>query len=172
MPWKENFRFHVKRLSRAAQILNDFGCQFGLEFLGPRSLREGHRYSFVHTMEEMLEVCEAVGGNTGLLLDAYHWYTSLGTVEELRNLENSQVVYVHVNDAPAGVPIERQQDQVRAVPGETGIIDLPGFMKALQAIGYDGPVVAEPFVKSLSEMSPADAARRVGNALRNIWPGD
>jgi sugar phosphate isomerase/epimerase len=172
MPWKENFRFHAARLSRAAQILEGFGCTLGLEFLGPRSLREGHRYSFVHTMEEMLELCEAVGGGTGLLLDAYHWYTSLGTVEEILNLENRQVVYVHVNDAPAGVPIERQQDQVRAVPGETGTIDLAGFMKGLQTIGYDGPVVAEPFEKSLSEMPPADAARRVGNALRSIWPDE
>ena len=172
MPWKENFRFHASRLGRAAQIMQGYGCSLALEFLGPRSLREGRRYSFVHTAEEMLELCEAVGSNTGLLLDAYHWYTSLGTVEEVLNLTNKQVVYVHVNDAPAGVPIERQQDQVRTLPGETGTIDLAGFMKALKTIGYDGPVVAEPFDPSLAKMAPAEAARKVGAAMRSIWPGE
>src|SRR5512133_145369 len=99
LPWKENFRFHVNRLSKAAQILGEYGCRLGLEFLGPKTLREGHRYSFIRTMEEMLLLCETVGSNSGLLLDAYHWYTALGTVEELRTLENQQIVYVHINDA-------------------------------------------------------------------------
>lgn len=169
LPWKENFRFHVERLGEAAKILGEYGCRLGLEFLGPKTLRQGHRYSFVHTMEEMLGLCEAVGPNAGLLLDAWHWHTSLGTVDELLTLENAQVVYVHVNDAPAGVPIEQQQDLVRRLPGETGVIDLQGFLGALSAIGYDGPVVPEPFVKELAEMAPADAARRVGDALRGVW---
>ncbi len=170
MPWKENYRFHVERLSQAAQILDNYGCRLGLEFLGPKTLREGHRFSFVHTLEEMLDLCAAIGPNLGLLLDAYHWYTSLGTVEELHNLENRQVVYVHVNDAPAGVPVDRQQDLVRRLPGESGVIDLTGFMGALQAIGYDGPVVPEPFDQSLSMLEPASAIRKVGNAMQSIWP--
>lgn len=170
LTWKENFRFHVERLGKAAKILEENGCRLGLEFIGPKTVREGHRYSFVHTMQEMLGLCEAVGPNTGLLLDAWHWYTSLGTVEELLNLENQQVVYVHINDAPAGIPIEQQQDLIRRLPGETKVIDLPGFLNAMRIIGYDGPVVPEPFVKSLSEMAPADAARRVGEAMRNVWP--
>lgn len=170
LAWKENFRFHANRLGKAAQILEDYGCRLGLEFIGPKTVREGHRYSFVRTMEEMLGLCEAVGPNSGLLLDAWHWFTSLGTVEELLNLENRQVIYVHISDAPAGIPIERQQDLDRRLPGETGMIDLPGFLNAMKVIGYDGPVVPEPFVKSLSEMAPADAARKVGEAMQRVWP--
>jgi len=117
----------------------------------------------------MLGLGEAVGPNVGLLLDAWHWYTSLGTIEELHNLENQQVVYVHINDAPAGVPIEQQQDLIRRLPGETGLIDLPGFLEAMRTIDFDSPVVPEPFVKSLSEMSPADSALRVGEAMRCVW---
>ena len=64
----------------------------------------------------------------------------------LKALTPAQVVYVHVNDAPAGVPIDEQMDGVRALPGETGVIDIAGFLKALQGIGYDGPVTPEPFV--------------------------
>jgi sugar phosphate isomerase/epimerase len=170
LPWKENFHLHVERLGKAARILADQGCRLGLEFIGPRSVREGHRYSFVHTLQEMLGLCEAVGPNVGLLLDAWHWYTSLGIIEELYALQNQQVVYIHISDAPAGVPIEKQQDLVRRLPGATGIIDLPGFLKAMQAIGYDGPVVPEPFEKALSDMAPAQAARQVGEAMRSVWP--
>lgn len=169
-PWKENLRFHIERLSPAAKIMAEYGCRLGLEFIGPKSLRVGRRYSFIHTMESMLDLGEAIGPNVGLLLDAYHWYTSLGTLEELHTLENRQVVYVHINDAPAGVPVEQQEDLVRCLPGASGVIDLKGFLTALVSIGYDGPVVPEPFVKELSEIPAADSARRVGDAMRSVWP--
>ena len=169
LPWKANFQLHAAQLGQAARILQDHGCRLGLEFLGPRTLREGHRHTFIHTIEQMLELAEAVGTNAGLLLDAWHWYTSLGTVDQLFELDNRQVVYVHINDAPAGVPIEKQQDQVRRVPGESGVIDLAGFLAALRKIGYDGPVVPEPFEPELGTMAPKDAIARVGGALRRVW---
>jgi sugar phosphate isomerase/epimerase len=46
----ENFEFHVNRLRPAAQILADYGCRFGLEFIGPKTLRTPRKYNFVHTM--------------------------------------------------------------------------------------------------------------------------
>jgi sugar phosphate isomerase/epimerase len=80
------------------------------------------------------------------------------------------VVYVHVNDAPAGVPVDEQVDNVRALPGETGVIDIAGFLQALQAIGYDGPVVPEPFKQELNTL-PSDEARlqTVGTAMATIF---
>ena len=79
-------------------------------------------------------------------------------------------MYVHVNDAPAGVPVEEQLDNVRALPGETGVIDIAGFLQSLQAIGYDGPVVPEPFKKELADL-PSDDARleTVGAAMDRIF---
>ena len=46
------------------------------------------------------------------------------------------------------------------------MIDLQGFLGALREIGYDGPVVCEPFKKELAEL-PDDAARlrTVGEAM-------
>jgi len=168
-PLKENFRWHADRLGRAAKVLAGHGCRLGLEFIGPKTARIGHKYPFVRTMEHMLELCEAAGPNVGLLLDAWHWYTSLGTVEDILALDAKQVVYVHINDAPAGIAVDQQRDNVRALPGETGVIDLAGFLGALMKIGYDGPVVPEPFVKDLATLPPADAARRVGDALGRVW---
>ena len=40
---------------------------------------------------------DAVGSNAGLLLDSWHWHTSLGTVDEIRALKNGQVVAVDSN---------------------------------------------------------------------------
>ena len=169
LPLKENFRVHAERLSPAAGVLAAHGCVLGLEFLGPKTLRQGHRYPFIHTLEHMLELCDAVGDNVGLLLDSWHWYTSLGTVESIVALTPEQVVYVHINDAPAGISVDRQIDSVRCVPGETGVQDLAGFLSALRQIGYDGPVTPEPFVDELREMAPEAAARRVGDGLLRVW---
>jgi hypothetical protein len=47
--------------------------------------------------------------------------------------------------------------------------DLPGFLHALRTIGYDGPVVPEPFVSALSAMPPAQAAQTVAAALQGVW---
>jgi len=169
LPYKENFTFHVARLRPIAAVLAKHGCRLGLEFLGPKTSREGHKYPFIHTMEGMLELCEAVGENVGLLLDSWHWYTSLGTVNEILALRAEQVVYVHLNDAPAGIPVDRQQDLVRRLPGDTGVEDLPGFLNALRAIGYDGPVVPEPFVAELSRMPHEEAIKLTGAAMQKVW---
>ena len=57
LDFEENHAFHVDRLSRAARILGAHGIRFGLEFLGPKTLRTGHPYAFVHTSEAMLALC-------------------------------------------------------------------------------------------------------------------
>ena len=166
---KANFKLHAERLGKAARIMKDYGCSLGLEFIGPKTLRVGHRYGFLRTMDEMLDLCEAVGENTGLLLDAFHWWTSLGVVDDLLRLENRQVVYVHINDGQPDLAVDEQLDLVRRLPGETGKIDLAGFFKALRAIQYDGPVVAEPFEKKLNALPPAEAVRVVAEAVDKVW---
>ncbi len=168
-PFEENYQFHVARFTPIAQILADHGVSLGLEFIGPKTLWASQKYPFVHTLPDMLAMGRDIGPNIGLLLDCWHWYTSHGTLEDLKALTPAQVVYVHVNDAPAGVLIDEQRDNTRALPGATGVIDIAGFLGALQGIGYDGPVVPEPFV-DLSGL-PSDEARlqKVGATMDDIW---
>lgn len=153
-----NWQFHVERLAPAAAILADHGCALGLEFIGPKTLRDTRRYPFVHTLGKALELGAAFGPNVGLLLDCWHWYTAHDTLDTLHGLRSEQVVHVHINDAPLDIPIDEQIDNRRALPGETGVIDIVGFLRALQAIGYDGPVTAEPFKQELRDL-PNDAER-------------
>ncbi len=163
---EENWVFHVARFGPIAQILADHGISLGLEFIGPKTLRDTQKYPFVYKMNDMLKLGEAIGPNVGLLLDAYHWHTGHGTVAEIQALQPSQVVYVHLNDAIAGVPIDELQDGTRRLPGETGVIDLHGFIDALYEIGYDGPAAIEPFKKELNDLpSDDDRLRVVSEAL-------
>lgn len=153
-----NWQFHVARLAPAAAVLAEHGCSLGLEFIGPKTLRDTRRYPFVHTLDKALELGAAFGPNVGLLLDCWHWYTAHDTLDTLHALRSEQIVHVHINDAPLDIPIDEQIDNRRALPGETGVIDIVGFLRALQAIGYDGPVTAEPFKQELRDL-PNDAER-------------
>ncbi|MCC6443625.1 MAG: sugar phosphate isomerase/epimerase [Armatimonadetes bacterium] len=169
-PLEENIEWHVKRFGAIARVLKDYGCSIGLEFIGPKTLRAGHQYEFIYTMKGMLDLGDRIGtGNVGLLLDCWHWYTSGGTLEALGRVRPERVVYVHVNDAPAGVPVDEQIDNIRCLPGETGVIDLVGFLRLLKAIGYDGPITPEPFSKKLSGLAPIEAARMTAEALQDVW---
>jgi sugar phosphate isomerase/epimerase len=118
----------------------------------------------------MLRLGAEIGPNVGLLVDCWHWYTSHGTIADLKSLEEKQVVYVHVNDAPRDVEVDKQIDNVRALPGETGVIDIAGFLRALKEIGYDGPVIPEPFKANLKDL-PDDETRlqKVGASMDKIF---
>ena len=166
-----NFAWHVERLRPIARILKAHGGRLGLEWQGPRTLWAGHKYAFVHNLSGTRELIRAIGeDNVGLLLDAWHWFTSQDTPDELRKLRADDVVYVHISDAPRGVHIHRHLDHVREVPGSTGVIDLVGFLECLKEIGYAGPV--EPSVvgsKVLEGKTVEEAARINSQALDRLF---
>jgi sugar phosphate isomerase/epimerase len=172
-PFRENFEWHVARLRPIAEILRDEGCRFGIEYLGPKTYRAAFRHEFIHTLDGVMELIAAIGtGNVGLLLDSWHLYTSGGTLADLERLTNDDVVVVHVNDAPAGVALDAQIDTVRALPMETGVIDLVGFMRALRQMEFDGPVMPEPFSQRLNDLAATDpnaAAREAARSMNALW---
>lgn len=171
LPFHANFERHVQLLQPIARVLEGHGCRLGLEFIGPRTMREQQRYGFIYSLEGMLCLARAIGDNVGLLLDCWHWYTSLGTTADIRGLRADDVVYVHVNDAPAGVPVEAQIDQVRRLPGATGVIDSAGFLGALREIGYDGPLTPEPFDRDLAALPPEQSSPQALAHVRRIMEG-
>ena len=169
LPFEENLRFHASRLRPIAQVLEAHGCLFGLEYVGPATLRAGHKHAFIHDLAGWRQLKEAIGtGNIALLLDAFHWYTSGGTRGELESLANEDIALVHMNDAMAGVPRDQQIDNQRCLPGESGVIDLTTFLRALDHIGYDGPLTVEPFSQRLREMPPEQAASETAQALNAV----
>lgn len=169
--YAENFAWHVARFRPIAEVLGEYDCRLGIEFIGPQTSRDRGRYEFIHTLEGMMELAEAIGtGNVGLLLDAWHLYTSGGGVDDLDEITADDVVTVHVNDAPAGVTREEQIDNVRRLPMETGVIDLPGFIQKLEGMGYDGPVTPEPFSERINAIEDLlEAAELAAQCMDELW---
>lgn len=167
----DNFAWHLERFGAIAEALNEYGIRFGIEFIGPQSLRPPDKHGFIYTMEGMLEMAAAIGtGNVGLLLDAWHLYTSGGSLDDLDKISNADIVNVHVNDAPEGLTMAEYNDHDRRLPGETGVIDLAGFMGKLGALGYDGPVTPEPFSARVNAMDdPLEAASLTAEYMDRLW---
>jgi sugar phosphate isomerase/epimerase len=170
LTYMQNFKQLKNRFREVANVLKDNDIRLGLEFVGPRTSRARSRFPFICTQIGMMELVDAIGtGNVGLLLDSWHWYTSHGTVDELLQLSNKDIVHVHVNDAPSGIDVDQQMDNRRALPVTTGVIDMKGFINALVKIGYDGPVECEPFDQELRNMDNDAALQKTIAALNRIW---
>jgi sugar phosphate isomerase/epimerase len=172
-PYQENFDWHVARLRPIAEVLQDEGCRFGIEYIGPRTFRAQFRHEFIHTLAGLMDLIAAIDvPNVGVMLDSWHLFASGGALADLDRLTNRDIVAVHVNDAPAGIPWDDQIDTVRTLPTETGVIDLAGFMRTLQKLEYDGPVMPEPFSQRISDMAATDplaAAQEAARAMENLW---
>ncbi len=167
LTYLENFRQHAARLREVARILKDSGLRLGLEYVGTPTVRQPQRYPFLHTMRELRELIGEIGtGNVGFLLDSWHWWTAGETEADIAALQPAEVVSVDLNDAPAGIPLEQQQDGKRELPCATGVIPVAAFLGALLRIGYDGPVRAEPFNKALNDMEDREACAAAAAALK------
>ena len=79
------------------------------------------------------------------------------------------MVDAHINDAFEGRGPDEQIDNQRRLPGQSGVIDLVGFLQGLKEIGYTGPVTPEPFSPKLREMSAEEAIRTTAEALLSVW---
>lgn len=173
LTYSENFEQHRKRLAPAAQMLKDHGMYFGMEFLGPKKLRRNVNFQFVHELDGMLELCDAMGtGNCGILMDAWHWHMAGQSFEDFKKLNApGKIVCVHVMDAPANIPDEEQEDLVRRLPGTTGVINIVEFFAGLKVVGYEGPVMVEPFERFLSQIPFEESLKVVIKSLNRVWPG-
>jgi sugar phosphate isomerase/epimerase len=170
LTYRENFRLHARRVGEIATVLDNHGLSFGLEYIGPKTSWTRQRYPFIHTMQEMKELIAETGKrNVGFLLDSWHWYTAGESPADILSLRNEQIVGVHLNDAPAGIPVDQQVDNRRALPATTSVIDIAGFLGALLQVGYDGPVAAEPFDAELGKLPPDQALQSTIDAIRKAF---
>jgi sugar phosphate isomerase/epimerase len=121
-------------------------------------------------MAEMKDLIAEIGcDNVGFMLDSWHWYTAHETAADLLSLRAADVVSCHLNDAPQGIPVDQQVDNHRDLPAATGVIDLAAFLQALARIGYDGPIVAEPFRPDLGAMPRDQAMEMIAAAMKKAF---
>jgi sugar phosphate isomerase/epimerase len=170
LTYLQNFKQTAGRLREIAAVAEDHGLRFGLEYVGTRSLRMRETHQFVHTMAETKELIAEIGKpNVGFVLDTWHWWTADETAADVLTLSNNDIVSCDLNDAPKDIPKQEQQDGARELPLATGVIDVKPFLEALVKIGYDGPIRAEPFNKTLNEMPDEQACGVVAEAMRKAF---
>jgi sugar phosphate isomerase/epimerase len=162
-----------ERFRQIATVLGDYGIRFGLEWVGPYTLRHGPSAmgpnEFIWNIPATLELIADIDSphdNVGLLADSFHWFTTGATAEDMKALRPDQIVHVHINDAP-DKPRDEQKDGERLLPGD-GVIDLRGFLGALTAIGYAGPVAVETFSKEIAALGHDEAARRTAESVKAL----
>jgi sugar phosphate isomerase/epimerase len=170
LTYLQNFRQHASRLRQVAGVLRDGGVRLGLEYVAPKSSWIRGRYPFIHTLAEMKDlVAEINAGNVGFILDSWHWWHANDTATDVLTLQGRDVVAVDLNDAPASIPKDQQVDNHRELPCATGIIDVGAFLNALNQIGYDGPVRAEPFNRAVNQMPKDEACQAAATALKKAF---
>ena len=172
LDYLRNWRLHVGRLALVAELLADAGLRIGLEYIGPKTFWSTERFPFIHSLREARELIADSGAtNVGIILDSYHWYTAGESADDLAGLTDADIVSVDINDARADRERDEQQDLDRRLPYDTGVIDLAGFMGAVHAAGYTGPVKVEPFMKSLAEQPVDDVLADISSRLDRAVTG-
>jgi sugar phosphate isomerase/epimerase len=170
LTYLQNFRQHASRLRQVAAVLRDGGIRLGLEYVAPKTFWASGRYPFIHTLAEMKDlVAEINVGNIGFVMDSWHWWHAGDTAADLLTLRGRDVIAVDLNDAPAGIAKDQQVDNRRELPCATGVIDVGAFLNALNQIGYDGPVRAEPFNQAVNKMTKDEACAASAAALKKAF---
>lgn len=164
------YDYTARRLKPFSDILKNEGITLALEFVGTRGAYTSAKYPFIHNLPEMLRLCDTVG--CAVLIDAHHMFTSGCAMDMILDLRADQVGYVHACDAMAGYTADTLPDSPRTLPGETKVVDNAAMLRNLKRIGYEGPVVVEPFYTPFKEVAdPGEKARRTIEALNGVWPG-
>ena len=150
---------------------SNFQLQVGLEFIGTWGLRRTRRHEFIHTIEGVrcLAAAANIESHVGMKLDAYHWWTNGGLLEDIVKLRPDEIMYVELNDALPGFSITECPELSRELPGQTGVINSVGLLATLRHLGYDGPVVAEPFNRHLQTLPASSAVEAVSSALDSVF---
>lgn len=173
-PSSDLFTFHEhftrlrRRLKRVRPLLETHEVRLGLEFIGPTTMRVTHKYDFIHTLDGVRSLIAAADAQrqVGFKFDSLHWYASGAGLLEIEKLAPEEIVYVEINDGLKGNYDRFTLPEFeRELPGATGVIDLDGMLGKLDAIGFSGPVVVEPWNEPLSNMLPSDAVGLVKTAL-------
>ncbi|MGI6004109.1 MAG: sugar phosphate isomerase/epimerase family protein [Christensenellales bacterium] len=172
MGYEENFRWHVKRLEAIYRVLDDNGIRYGLEFMGPKTVRDQFKYGFIRSLMGVVALTQEVSRDIGFVFDTIHWYCSGSHQDDLyyAAMHPEKVINLHLCDANA--PRDEQIDATRGMPMENGIIDAVEVVRLLARHGYDGPVIIEPMKPTTARyeaMPLQDAARDAIGCLHRIF---
>lgn len=96
--------------------------------------------------------------SVGLIVDSFHTLGRKLSSETIRSIPGEKIFFVQLADAPLiEMDLLFWSRHFRNMPGE-GDLDVVGFMRAVAATGYDGPLSLEIFNDQFRGGSPATIA--------------
>ena len=145
-------------IDRAADDLAELG-----EHAKPRGLRIGYEAlawgTHVNDHRDAWEIVRrADHSQIGLIVDSFHTLGRKLSPESIRAIPGDKIFFVQLADAPLiEMDLLYWSRHFRNMPGE-GDLDVPGFMRAVAATGYDGPISLEIFNDQFRGGSPRKIA--------------
>ena len=170
LAFHEHFDLLCSRLQLITPLLDIYKVRLGLEFIGPTTMRTSPQHDFIHTLDGIRSLIAAANANAqvGIKFDALHWHTSGAGRLDIAKLAPEEIVYVELNDGLKGNYNRFTLPEFhRELPGKSGVIDLDGMLRELDAIGFGGPIVVEPWNEFLRNMTPFKAVGMAKEALDN-----
>jgi 2-keto-myo-inositol isomerase len=160
MPWSEVVAEYVQILRDLSDIARPYGVRLSFEFLG-------FGWCSVRTPRAALEIIQKCDrDNVGMTVDAAHFFTGGGLLDELDQLDPKRVFAFHLDDLE-DTPKEAVTDATRLLPG-LGVVPLEEICARLQRIGYDGSCAVELFRPEYWEWDPRELAIRAREAAVKV----
>ena len=159
----------IDRCANDFQELGDIAKSYGVR-VGYEALAWGR---FINDHRDAWEVVRRANHeNVGLILDSFHTLGRKIDPDSIRTIPADKIFFVQLADAPAiDMDLLYWSRHFRNMPGE-GDLDLPAFMDALYATGYDGPLSLEifndEFRRSDAEMVARDGHRSLINLMDDL----
>ncbi|MAY45363.1 MAG: 3-keto-5-aminohexanoate cleavage protein [Rhodobacteraceae bacterium] len=153
---------HPKALGGIDRMAGDFAE------LGDRAAKRGLRVGYealawgkhVWDHRDAWEVVRrADHPNIGLIVDSFHTLGRKLDPDSIRRIPGDKIFFVQLADAPLiEMDLLYWSRHLRNMPGE-GDLDVTGFMRAVAATGYDGPISLEVFNDQFRGGSPRAIAQ-------------
>jgi sugar phosphate isomerase/epimerase len=150
LPYHENFQLHSQRIDELAAVLAESDMRLGLAFTAASERRIGLPHAFVATPDGLLAFLKTSSAtNLGVVVDVWEWAVGGGSAELLSGISADQIFDVRLSDISPGFDAETVAETDRKMPSATGEIDLVGYLKVLEEIGYEGPLTPAPHPSQL-----------------------
>jgi len=154
--WQEIEDEYVGVLRNLGTIAQSFGIKLAFEPLG-------FGWCTVRTPRGAWEIVQRVDmDNIGIVIDAAHFYSGGGLMDEIEAIPVERIFAFHLDDLE-DLPKEAVTDAARLMPGE-GIVPLEAIIKRLKQINYDGSCSIELFRPEYWQIDPLVVAKRAKNA--------
>ena len=112
-------------------------------------------FAMIDTLDDALKLVEGAGAtNGGICLDTWHIVKLKIPFERVRQIPTQYITSVELNDGTFECPWNLHEDTVnhRRLCGQ-GEFDVPGFIEAVQDVGYEGPWGIEVLSEELRKWS-------------------